>query len=103
MASTPGSTGTQALVSQAISELHLGRLPEAQAALDQALQRDPEDVPALANSVVLNMVSGKLKEAEELRGRLEAVDKEHMLLEEVREKGRLFDEAARKYSAKVAS
>ena len=103
MAATPGATGTNALVAQAVSELHLGRLPEAQAALEQALQRDSDDVPALANSMVLNVVSGKTKEAADLQKQLEAKDAQHPLLLELEEKGKAFDEASKKYSAKVAS
>ncbi|KAL8761705.1 MAG: hypothetical protein Q9184_002209, partial [Pyrenodesmia sp. 2 TL-2023] len=49
MAQTPSSTSTKSLVSQAVSELHLGRLPEAEAALNQALQNAPKDIEAIAN------------------------------------------------------
>ena len=103
MASTPSATGTHALVCQAVSELHLGRIPEAQAALEQALERDSGDVEALANLCVLQIVAGKAVEAKEAQGRLEKVKGGHMMLEELAEKGRLFDEAAKRYSAKVAS
>lgn len=37
----------------------MGRLEEAQAALDQALEKDPANVEAIANTVVLTTVSGK--------------------------------------------
>ena len=107
MASTPSSTGTLALVSQAVSELHLGRVEEAQAALEQALGRDEGDRDALANLVVLLTVAGKRGEAEEVRGRLEKSGKgkggEHPLLGDLREKERLFDEVATKWGPKVAS
>lgn len=46
------------LVGQAISELHLGRLPEAEVAIQQALEKDSTDVPALANKVVLTALNG---------------------------------------------
>jgi coatomer subunit epsilon len=46
-------------VCQSVAEIHLGRLPEAEAALQQVLKENPEDVQAVANSIVLNMLSGK--------------------------------------------
>ena len=59
LAQAPSTTSIRSLVSQAICELHLGRLEEAQAALDQALQKDPANVEAIANAIVLTTVSGK--------------------------------------------
>lgn len=46
-------------VCQAVAEIHLGRLPEAEAALQQTLQKDPNNVEAIANSIVLNTLSAK--------------------------------------------
>lgn len=42
-----------------MSELHLGRTEEAQAALEQALKKDPEYADAIANLLVLNVITGK--------------------------------------------
>ena len=42
-----------------MAELHLGRLPEAEAALQQALERDPKDVEVIANTIVLSTISGR--------------------------------------------
>ncbi|KAL6715442.1 hypothetical protein ACLMJK_006403 [Lecanora helva] len=100
--STTISNGTKSLIGQAVAELHLERLPEAEAALQQAMQRDPEDADAIANSVVLYGIMGKEKEGAELRGKLEGKDKGHELLVDLREKGQAFDAAAGRYSAKVA-
>lgn len=47
------------LIGQAIAEIHLGRLPEAEAALQQAIEKDPKNPEAIANSIVLNVLSGK--------------------------------------------
>ena len=47
-----------------MAELHLGRIEEAQAALDQALKKEPEYAEAIANLLVLNVIAGK--NAEEL-------------------------------------
>ncbi len=105
MAQTPASSGTanKSLVSQAIAELHLGRLPEAESALQQAVKQDPADVEAIANSIVLNVIMGKEKNAEELRRDLEDLAPEHLLLVDLKEKSEAFDQAAMKYSAKVTS
>jgi coatomer protein complex subunit epsilon len=54
------------LVSQAVAELHLGRTEEAQAALDQALKKEPGYTEAIANLLVLSVISGK--DAKELTG-----------------------------------
>ena len=59
MAQTPSTSAAKSLVGQAVAEIHLGRLPEAEAALQQAIEKDPENVEAIANSIVLNVLSGK--------------------------------------------
>ena len=101
MAQAPASSATKSLVGQAVAELHLGRLPEAEAALQQAVQKDPKDVQAIANSIVLNVISGK--DVSEPKSNLETVAPEHPMLLDLREKSQLFDQAATKYSARVAS
>lgn len=47
------------IVGQAISEIHLGRLPEAEAALQSALENYPESADVIANAIVLYALSGK--------------------------------------------
>ena len=101
MAQAPSTSATKSLVNQAIAELHLGRLPEAEAALQQAVEKDPNDVEAIANSIVLNVISGK--DTSEYASSLEEIVPEHPLLVDLQEKNSLFDQAAGKYSAKVAS
>ncbi|KAL8916286.1 MAG: hypothetical protein Q9208_008597 [Pyrenodesmia sp. 3 TL-2023] len=102
MAQTPSSTSTKSLVSQAISELHLGRLPEAEAALNQALQNAPKDVEAIANAVVLATLMGKTSEQQQHLEELRNARPDHALLTDLEEKGSLFDQAAGRYAAKVA-
>ncbi|KAK3059534.1 hypothetical protein LTS18_010603 [Coniosporium uncinatum] len=101
LAQAAATQSVKTLVSQAVSELHLGRLPEAEVALQQALEMDAEDGEALANAVVLNRILGKGKEVEEYKGRLETVTKgEHVMLKHFAEKKSLFDTACQKYSPK---
>lgn len=100
LAQAPSTSAPKSLVGQAVAELHLGRLPEAEAALQQAIQKDPQDVEAIANSIVLNVILGK--ETEEPALSLRNISPEHPLLSDRKEKSALFDQAAVKYSAKVA-
>lgn len=59
LASAPGTSAALSIVGQAVAELHLGRLPEAESALSTALEKYPEDVQVIANSIVLNVLAGK--------------------------------------------
>lgn len=58
LAQTPSTSSAWSLVSQAVCELHLGRLEEAQAALEQVMKQQPDYVVAIANSLVLTTISG---------------------------------------------
>ena len=101
MAQAPSTSATKSLVGQAVAELHLGRLPEAEAALQQAVQKDADDVDAIANSIVLDVILGK--DTSEHTSSLEGIAPEYPILVDLQEKSSLFDQAAGKYSAKVAS
>ncbi|KAF3909412.1 hypothetical protein AA313_de0201618 [Arthrobotrys entomopaga] len=101
LAQALSTSSTRTLVGQAISELHLGRLPEAEVALQQALEKDKSDIPALANKVVLTALTGGDTTAD--LSALEAEDSSHPLILDIAEKNELFDKAASKYAAKVAS
>lgn len=59
LAQAPSTSSVQTLIAQAVAELHLGRTEEAQSALDQALQKDPNHTEAIANSLVLQAIIGK--------------------------------------------
>lgn len=59
LAQAPSTSAPKSLVGQAVAELHLGRLPEAEAALQQAVKKDSQEVEAIANSIVLNVLLGK--------------------------------------------
>lgn len=103
LAQAPSSSSCRTLVGQAVAELHLGRLEEAEVALQQALDKKGDDADALANMLVLATIAGK--EGEEWRARLEATEgaEAHPFLRELREKEELFERAAGKYSAKVGA
>lgn len=59
LAQAPSTSSSQSLISQAVAEIHLGRLEEAEAALNQVLEKDPKNAEAIANAIVLNVVAGK--------------------------------------------
>ncbi|KAK4141294.1 coatomer epsilon subunit-domain-containing protein [Dichotomopilus funicola] len=101
LAQAPATSSVRTLVSQAVAELHLGRTEEAQAALEQALKKEPEHADAIANLLVLNAITGK--DITELTSSLQKTDAEHPLLTDLAEKSDLFDKAATKYKAKVAA
>ncbi|KAJ4151038.1 hypothetical protein LMH87_011758 [Akanthomyces muscarius] len=101
LAQAPATSSISSLVSQAVCELHLGRTEEAQAALDQAIQKAPESTDAIANMLVLKVVSGA--DSDELTATLKKIAPKHQLLVDLEEKSAAFDAAASKYSAKVAA
>ncbi|KAL9610971.1 MAG: hypothetical protein Q9167_004348 [Letrouitia subvulpina] len=100
LAQTPSTTAPKSLISQSIAELHLGRLPEAEAALNQALEKEPRDIEAVANAVVLGTIMGKIAEVEERIAELKG--RGHLLLEDLEERGKAFDAAAARYAARAA-
>ncbi|CAK7234028.1 hypothetical protein SBRCBS47491_008812 [Sporothrix bragantina] len=101
LAQAPASSSVRSLVAQAVSELHLGRTEEAQAALEQAVKADPEAADVAANLLVLTILSGK--DATEATANLQNIDAQHALLVDLEEKSGLFDKAAAKYQAKVSA
>ncbi|KAI3398395.1 hypothetical protein diail_9215 [Diaporthe ilicicola] len=101
LAQAPSTSSTQTLVAQAVAELHLGRTEEAQSALDQALQKNPGYIEAIANALVLQVIIGK--DPAELTASLKKVAPQHALLADLEDKSSLFDTAAAKFSAKVSA
>lgn len=100
LATTSQSQSPHSLVAQAVSELHLGRLPEAEAALQQALALESSSADTIANLIVLNTLLGKKKETAELKEQLQAADGEHRALKDWAEKKEEFAKAAAKYTPK---
>lgn len=101
LAQAPISSTSQTLLGQAVAELHLGRLEEAEVALQQALDKNPTHVEALADSIVLSVLVGK--EYTEYKSTLQNVAPNHSFLVDIDQKSALFDKAASKYSAKVTA
>ena len=98
LAQAPSSASATSLVAQAVSELHMGRTEEAETALNQALTMEPDHSSAIANKLVLDIVSGK--DASESRSKLQSVDKQHQLLADLDAKREAFQAAMAKYNPK---
>ncbi|KAG5748967.1 hypothetical protein H9Q69_009282 [Fusarium xylarioides] len=101
LAQAPSTSSVRSLVSQAVCELHLGRTEEAQAALEQALEKDANNADAIANLLVLSVISGN--QSDEFAQKLKSVKPNHQFLADLEEKSALFDKAATKYSPKVSA
>jgi len=98
LAQAAATQSIQSLVGQAVAELHLGRLPEAEAAFQQAEQLDPQNADVLSNMVVLNTILGK-DTAEAMAG-LQKVKPGHQMLVDFAEKRTEFERACEKYNPK---
>ncbi|KAK5657317.1 hypothetical protein OQA88_3381 [Cercophora sp. LCS_1] len=96
LAQAPATSSVRSLVSQAVAELHLGRTEEAQSALEQAVAKEPQFAEAIANLLVLGVITGKPADVSSLA----SVDPNHPFLTDLAEKSELFDKAATKYKAK---
>ncbi|KAF2169781.1 hypothetical protein M409DRAFT_20195 [Zasmidium cellare ATCC 36951] len=94
----PSSASATSLIAQAVSELHMGRIEEAETALNQALTLEPENSAAIANRLVLDTIAGK--ETVELQKKLASVDKEHEMLADLAAKREAFQAATAKYNPK---
>ncbi|KAI1875347.1 hypothetical protein JX265_004405 [Neoarthrinium moseri] len=101
LAQAPATSSTLSLASQAVCELHLGRVEEAQSALELAIQKEPEYAEAIANLLVLTVVIGK--DPTDLKAALQKAAPSHPFLTDLEEKSALFDKAAAKYSPKVSA
>jgi len=101
LASNPNTVAPLSIIGQAVAEIHLGRLPEAEAALSSAIEKYPENAELIANTIVLNILTGK--DTSGLLSKLEEVQPTHTMLADLQEKNALFDMAASKYSPKVLS
>lgn len=100
LAQAASTSSATSLVSQAVCELHLGRVEEAEVAFQQAASKEPKNPEVIANSAVLAVITGK--DPTEHITLLESISPEHAFLQDIKEKSELFDKAASKFMAKVA-
>ena len=100
LAQAPATQSVQSLIGQAVAELHLGRLPEAEAALQQARDLDVDNAELLVNTVVLDTILGKVDEANAAKEKLAKVDPEHQALADWAQKREEFAKACERYTPK---
>jgi coatomer subunit epsilon len=100
LAQAPATQSVQSLVGQAVAELHLGRLPEAEAALQQARDLDANNAEVLVNTVVLDTVLGKVEEAKAAKEKLAKIQPSHEALADWAKKKEEFDKACERYVPK---
>ncbi|KAF2774349.1 hypothetical protein EJ03DRAFT_340520 [Teratosphaeria nubilosa] len=98
LAQAPSSQSATSLIAQAVSEMHMGRVEEAETALNTALELEPQNATGLANKFVLDTVAGR--DASEARAKLESVDKEHEVLRDMLAKREQFQAAMAKFNPK---
>ena len=77
----------------------MGRLEEAETALDQALAAESNNAAALANKIVLDTIAGK--DASDSRKKLQSADAEHEMLTDLEAKREMFHTAMGKYNPKM--
>jgi coatomer protein complex subunit epsilon len=75
-------------------------LPEAEAALQQAIAIDANSADTIANLIVLNTLLGKKSETAELKKQLGTVDSRHRAVTDWTEKKDEFEKARAKYTPK---
>ncbi|CAG8562093.1 9372_t:CDS:2 [Paraglomus occultum] len=98
IAQSPSSNTVKILNGQAIANIHLGRYPEAESLLLDALNKNNDDPDTLVNLIV---VSGFLGKPEDVINRyisqLKEVAPTHMFLQDLDLKTSLFDRAAQRF------
>ncbi|KAK9472400.1 coatomer epsilon subunit-domain-containing protein [Dipodascopsis tothii] len=97
LAQAPSSANARAFIGEAIANIQLGRLPEAEDAINSALEREPTGGDVLANAIVLATLVGK--DYTPHLGGLKTAHPDHALLADLGEKSQLFDSLATQYSA----
>ncbi|VVT45698.1 uncharacterized protein SAPINGB_P000846 [Magnusiomyces paraingens] len=87
-----GAITTKSLLGKIVSQLLLGRLPETESVVTQALEVDPENPDALISSISLAILLGQSYEEQEEKLKLAAPN--HAYVKDLQAKNELFDELA---------
>lgn len=102
IAQSPSSNTVKILNSQAVCNIHLGRYPEAESLLLEALNKNNDDPDTLVNLIVVSNFTRKHTEATEIINRyanqLKEVAPNHPFLQELDLKTSLFDRAAQRFA-----
>lgn len=98
LAQGPSSRSERSLVQQGVSELLMGRVEEAEVALQEALKMEGQQGEAVANMAVLETIKGG--DGKEWIGKL---GKEHEMVTDLEAKREAFQTAMGKYTPKFAA
>ncbi|KAK9350604.1 coatomer epsilon subunit-domain-containing protein [Lipomyces doorenjongii] len=99
LAQTPSTSNARTFVGQAIADIQLGRLEEAEDAINSALERDSTSPDVLVNAIILFILLGR--DHSQYLETLQNVDAENPFLKDLEEKSTLFDTCAAEYASLI--
>ncbi|ORY01163.1 hypothetical protein K493DRAFT_278255 [Basidiobolus meristosporus CBS 931.73] len=92
------ATTVKLLNGQAICNIHMGRYPEAESLLLEALNKSQSDPDTLVNLIVCANLTGKPDElVDDYTTQLKNIAPEHPYLKDLEAKSQLFEECAKRY------
>ncbi|CAG8594740.1 8176_t:CDS:2 [Ambispora gerdemannii] len=98
IAQSPSSNTVKILNGQAVCHIHLGRYPEAEGLLLEALNKNNDDPETLVNLIVVSNLSGKSSDVvNRYTTQLKEASPNHPFLQDLDLKNSLFDRAAQKF------
>ncbi|KAF9582280.1 hypothetical protein BGW38_000418 [Lunasporangiospora selenospora] len=99
IATSSTSPTVKSLVGEAVCNIQMGRFPEAEGILQEALSREPSNTDAIVNSIVLFTILNKpSEEINALVLQLQSVAPNHAYLQDLDLKSSLFDRAAQRFA-----
>ncbi|KAK9236631.1 coatomer epsilon subunit-domain-containing protein [Lipomyces kononenkoae] len=99
LAQTPSTSNARTFVGQAVADIQLGRLEEAEDAINSALERDSTSADVLVNAIILYILLGR--DYSQQLETLQSVDAENPFLTDLEEKSGLFDSCAAEYASLI--
>ncbi|KAK7204128.1 putative coatomer subunit epsilon [Myxozyma melibiosi] len=96
---TPSSSNARTFVGQAIADIQLGRYPEAEDAINSALERDESSSEVLVNAIILFTLLGR--DYSQYEETLKAKDPNNAFLTDYEDKSALFDTCAAQYTSLI--
>ncbi|KAK9459880.1 coatomer epsilon subunit-domain-containing protein [Lipomyces oligophaga] len=99
LASAPSTSNARTFAAQAVADILLGRLPEAEDAINQALERDSTSPDVLVNGIILYILLGR--DYSTFSKQLEERHPDDAFLLDLNDKSTLFDACAAQYSSQI--
>ncbi|KAG9072610.1 hypothetical protein KI688_000381 [Linnemannia hyalina] len=99
IATSSTSPTVKSLIGEAVCNIQMGRFPEAEGILQEALSREPSNTDAIVNQIVLStLLSKPAEEISALVQQLQSVAPNHSYLQDLDLKSSLFDRAAQRFA-----